>query len=215
MTLTTIESWLLALLALLLFACIGWLGSLVKKDASIVDSMWSLMFLLAAVIYFCLGDGGLRSNLILLLVSVWAVRLSGYLTWRNWGAGEDYRYQEMRRKHSPNFGLKSIYRVFGFQAVLAWFISLPLLFAVTVNHSINILDLAGLILWTIGFTFEAIADIQLAKFKSHEANKDQVLVQACGSSRAIQTTLEIFVFGGLSTCLRFRRGGGGLFCRRF
>ena len=175
MTLTTIESWLLALVALLLFACIGWLGSLAKKDASIVDSMWSLMFLLAAVIYSCLGDGGLRSNFILLLVAVWAVRLSGYLTWRNWGAGEDYRYQEMRRKHSPNFELKSIYRVFGLQAVLAWFISLPLLSAVTAEESVNILDLAGLILWAIGFLFEAIADIQLAKFKSHEANNDQVL----------------------------------------
>ena len=65
-----------------------------------------------------------RGALVLILVVLWALRLSVYITWRNWGEGEDYRYREIRRRNEPNFALKSLYLVFGLQAVLAWLVSL-------------------------------------------------------------------------------------------
>ena len=63
-----LDLWLLSLQALLAFGVAGWLVSLVKKDVSIVDSLWSIMFLIAAVIYYAFGDAGPRGQLILLLV---------------------------------------------------------------------------------------------------------------------------------------------------
>ena len=39
--------WLAGLAVLALFAVLGWLLSLPLRNVSIVDSMWSLMFLLA------------------------------------------------------------------------------------------------------------------------------------------------------------------------
>jgi steroid 5-alpha reductase family enzyme len=62
-------------------------------------------------------------------VSVWGLRLSAYITKRNWGEGEDRRYVEMREKRPESFPVTSLYRVFWLQAALAWLISLPLLAA--------------------------------------------------------------------------------------
>ena len=167
--------WLEALAALLAFGIAGWLASLWKRDVSIVDSMWSLMFLLAAATYLFSGDTGPRAPLVMLLVSVWALRLAGYITWRNWGETEDYRYQKIRANNSPGFAFKSIYIVFGLQAFLAAVISLPLLAALTGDRPLGTLDVAGVLLWIVGFVFETVGDLQLARFKSDPANRGKVL----------------------------------------
>ncbi len=171
-----IHSWLTALYALTLFALAGWLYSIYRKDVSIVDSMWSLMFLIATAIYALSADlPGSRSLLVTVLVAVWALRLAIYITWRNWGEAEDYRYQKIRENNSPNFEFKSLYIVFGLQAVLAWFISMPLLIAVSGDMPLGYLDAAGTIIWLTGFIFETVGDLQLAKFKSDPRNKGRVL----------------------------------------
>ena len=169
------DSWLLALAAVVIFGTAGWIVSLARRDVSIVDSMWSIMFLIAAIVYVYFGDIGPRATLVMLLVAIWSVRLAGYITWRNWGEGEDYRYQNIRRNNAPNFALKSFYIVFGLQAVLAWFISLPLMAAISGTRPIGILDLLGVVVWIIGFVFESIGDLQLAQFKANPENKGKVL----------------------------------------
>ena len=79
--------------ALLLVATAFWIVSLVKDDVSIVDSVWSLMFLIAALAYLAAAEiTGPRAVLVLGLVAVWALRLAIYITWRNHGKPEDYRY---------------------------------------------------------------------------------------------------------------------------
>ncbi|MEE4379488.1 MAG: DUF1295 domain-containing protein [Candidatus Competibacteraceae bacterium] len=168
--------YLSGLAAALAAAALVWLISLRKDDVGIVDSLWSLLFLLAAVSYVATAsDPGPRTVLILTLVAVWAIRLSGYITWRNWGEPEDARYQEIRRNNEPNFALKSLYIVFGLQGLLAWIISLPLLVAVVSQAPLNVLDYCGITLWLIGLVFEAGGDYQLARFKADPANRGQVM----------------------------------------
>ena len=169
------NTWLLALIALSAFGFAGWLVSLPIRNVSIVDSMWSIMFLIAAAVYFFVADSGPRAALVMLLVFLWSIRLAGYITWRNWGDEEDYRYLAIRRNNSPNFEFKSLYIVFGLQAGLAWLISLPLLAAITGTRPFGVLDLAGVLLWIIGFIFESLGDLQLAQFKSNADNKGKVL----------------------------------------
>ena len=55
-----LDTWLLALAAVMAFGIAGWIVSLIRRDVSIVDSMWSIMFLIAAIIYAYLGDIGPR-----------------------------------------------------------------------------------------------------------------------------------------------------------
>ena len=165
-----------SLIAIGLFALLGWLLSLVRNNVTHVDSMWSLFFMLAAFIdAVFIADLTPRAIFILVLVSIWALRLCIYLTMRNWGPHEDHRYVEIRRNNQPNFAFKSLYIVFGLQAMLAWVISISLFGAVTSNVAINNLDYFGAALAILGLIWETLADWQLSRFKSKTSNKGKVL----------------------------------------
>ncbi|MDP9087470.1 MAG: DUF1295 domain-containing protein [Pseudomonadota bacterium] len=153
-----------------------WLVTLIRGNVSIVDSLWPLLFLIAASLYACQAEAlSPRAVLTLCLVTAWALRLSIYITARNWGQEEDRRYQAIRARNQPGFELKSLFLVFGFQALLAWIVSLPLLGAILGTASWGILDGIGAALWLIGFCFEAGGDWQLSRFKSDPANQGKVM----------------------------------------
>ena len=172
-----IRAYLLTLAVILLAAFGVWLVSLKKRDVSIVDSIWSMMFLLGVVVYLPLIDTppGPRTLLILTLVALWALRLAVYITARNWGHGEDHRYQAIRARNQPNFGLKSLYLVFGLQGLLAWFIAMPLMTIISGQAPIGWLDFAGVGLWLTGMLFETLGDYQLSRFKANPENAGQVM----------------------------------------
>ncbi|WP_295403503.1 DUF1295 domain-containing protein [uncultured Thiocystis sp.] len=166
----------LGLAAALTLGLGGWIASLPLKDVSIVDSLWSLFFLLMGAIYLLLAPAwGARALLVFALTALWAIRLSAFITRRNHGHGEDRRYQAIRADHEPGFWWKSSYIVFGLQALLAWVISLPLLAALLGQSPLGWLDAVALGLWLIGFFFEAVGDQQLAEFKARPENRGQVM----------------------------------------
>jgi steroid 5-alpha reductase family enzyme len=157
-------------------AFLTWLLSVSKRNASIVDSLWPLLFLIAAAAYAAaVPQLTPRAIGVLILVTIWGLRLSIHITRRNWGGGEDRRYQAIRARNQPHFALKSLYLVFELQALLAWIVALPLYAAITASSPLGILDLAGCLLWLLGFCFEAVGDWQLAGFKADPANRGRVL----------------------------------------
>ena len=168
--------YIIALLVILAVAVVSWLISILKKDVSFVDSLWSLFFLIAAAVFaFEAQPLSVKGILVFALVATWSLRLSVYITARNWGEPEDYRYQSIRANNEPGFAFKSLYIVFGLQGVLAWLIALPLLPAIVSDASLNALDIVALLLWIVGFVFEAGGDYQLAKFKARKDSEGQVL----------------------------------------
>ncbi len=184
-----LSAWLSGGAALLVAAFLTWLVSVAKRNVAIVDSLWSLMFLLAALAYAWVAPAWdaasaahvaapgtvERRELVIVLVAIWALRLAGYITARNWGHEEDFRYQAIRRRNEPGFAFKSLYLVFGLQALLAWVISLPLLGAILGPRPLGPLDYAGAALWLLGLVFEAGGDWQLSRFKKDPASKGQVM----------------------------------------
>lgn len=168
-------SFLSALPGLIALAVLGWLISLPRRNVDHVDTLWSLMFLLAFVLYAGFPPETVRGRLVFVLVLLWSLRLSIFITARNWGHEEDRRYQAIRARNQPNFAVSSVYRVFIFQAVLAWIISLPLYGAAQGTSPLGPLDYAGLALWVIGFAFEAGGDWQLSRFKRDPANAGKVM----------------------------------------
>jgi len=164
--------------AMLAFGFVGWVIATLRKNVTIVDSMWSLFFLLGLLYYahpdFANFNLIERRNLLLIMVALWSLRLSGYLSWRNRHPHEDRRYQTIRQRNEP-FWIKSLYIVFGLQALLAWIISLPLFGAAQSAAPLNVLDDVGLALWLFGFLWESIGDYQLASFKGDPANAGKVM----------------------------------------
>jgi steroid 5-alpha reductase family enzyme len=171
------QVWLTGLLSGSALMVVTWVASVVTKDASLVDRVWGLAFVVLAWTYAVVGGvWSMRTWLVLLLVSVWGLRLSAFITWRNWGHGEDARYAAMRNKRPDTFARRSLVTVFLLQAVLAWVISLPLLAAVALEGpALGPLDVVAVLLWVVGFTFEALGDQQLARFLGDPANRGRVM----------------------------------------
>ena len=157
-------------------AFLTWIASIARHDASLVDRTWSLMIAGPAVVYAAqVGWSDARAIALLVLVLAWGLRLCVYITSRNWGHGEDRRYQEIRARNEPHFALKSLVLVFALQAVLAWIVAMPALAALVGGRPFGVLDVAGIALAAAGFLFEAIGDAQMSAFKADPANKGQVM----------------------------------------
>jgi len=158
----------------------GWVISLIFRNVTVVDSLWGLGFVLIAWATLALSDGYMvRRVLMAAMVTLWGVRLSIYLSWRNWGKGEDPRYGRWREESGDKFWIVSLFKVFILQAVFMWCISLAPQFAQispTPAH-LTWFDALGVLVWTAGFLFESIGDWQLARFKAKAENKGRIMDQ--------------------------------------
>jgi steroid 5-alpha reductase family enzyme len=171
-----LHAWLGGLPAIVALAVACWLASLPLRDASLVDRFWSLLFVAAGASYALAAPAAAPRRLLLLaMLLAWALRLAGHITWRNWGHGEDRRYQAIRARNQPGFAWKSLVYVFLLQALLAWVISLPLLGALRASGALGVLDALGALAWLAGFLWEALADWQLLRFRAGPRTEGAVL----------------------------------------
>ncbi|MBY0279316.1 DUF1295 domain-containing protein [Candidatus Binatia bacterium] len=156
-----------------------WLVSLRARKASIVDIWWGPGFALIALLSFALTPAGAlsRRQLVLVLTTIWGLRLGTHLLVRNTGRDEDFRYAAMRASWGHGFGMKSLPRVFLLQAVLMWVVSFPVQAAMrsATPVTLGFLDYAGIVLWAFGLFFETVGDLQLARFKADSANAGRVM----------------------------------------
>ena len=99
----TIMAWNLVAVAAMMIT--GWLISIAYRNVTIVDSLWGLGFVLIAWLTYVMSDGYWgRKMLLAVLVTLWGLRLSVYLSLRNWGKGEDPRYGGWRKKVAAGSG---------------------------------------------------------------------------------------------------------------
>jgi steroid 5-alpha reductase family enzyme len=174
-----VQIWVQALIVIMIMMTTLWIISVFIKNVSIVDLFWGLGFMVTGWFYYFNTEGlEPRKLVLMIMVTIWGLRLSGYLTWRNAGKGEDFRYKQFRK----NYGEKrywwiSFFQTFLLQGVLMWLISVPLLGAQyqSGNSHLGVIDFAGIVLWIIGITFESGGDFQLARFKADPSNKGKVL----------------------------------------
>ena len=166
-------------LIILFFMTLLWVISLVLKDSSIVDIFWGTGFVVITWVSFVVTPQGFLARKILLatLVTIWGLRLSIHVLVRNWGKGEDFRYQKWREESGRNWWWFSYFKVFLLQGVLMWIISAPLpvaQFRSLPNHLVW-LDFLAIFVWLVGFFFEAAGDWQLSQFRANPKNKGKVL----------------------------------------
>lgn len=164
--------------AVFIYMTAVFLIALLKKDNSIVDIAWGLGFVLVALVTFFLKAGfEARHVLITLLVAVWGIRLASHIYRRNRGRGEDFRYAKWRKEWGRWFIPRSFLQVFMLQGIFMLLISSPV---VLVNHSLekelSPFDALGAVLWLVGFTFEAVGDHQLKRFKQLPESKGRLMM---------------------------------------
>lgn len=164
--------WLALLLAWLLVAVAmvaGWRWQQCRRNAGIVDALWSGGLGFSAVLLAALGRGAAAPRLCLaVLGGVWGARLAWHLWRRVRGEGEDGRYRQLRTQWGD--GSLRWLAFFQAQAALVALFALPFV-AVAGNPRTQPGWLAaGVLVWLLGVGGEVLADAQLARFRADPAH---------------------------------------------
>ena len=146
---------------------------------AIVDVCWGPGFVLVALISYLAsaGHGGdaARRATVLALTAIWGLRLAVHIGVRNAGRGEDKRYAAILSRRTGSLAGYVARTVYAPQAVILFVVSLPVQLAMYESAPIGVLGAVGIIVWGVGFGFEAVGDAQLARFTADPANAGKVM----------------------------------------
>jgi steroid 5-alpha reductase family enzyme len=147
---------------------------------NVVDVTWGASFVVVAAVSFAWSAqvphaDATRRILVLALTGLWGLRLSGYIAWRSRGHGEDPRYRAIMEKGSGSTQVRALTIIFGPQAFLSWFVSLPVQIAMYLRAPTGWLTGVGVAVWAVGIFFEAVGDAQMAAFRADPANRGQIM----------------------------------------
>ena len=193
--------------AILLCAAVSFIVHWIVAIPSLVTSsekyfdftgMIATLLLVATSIFALLGQGeqvSIRSTTVAIFVSIWTLRLGIFLYIRIVKSGEDKRFREIK-KSLPKF-------------LMTWTLSALWVFLTTVNAvtiiilnqhaNLDVFFIAGLFLWVLGFSFEAVADKQKKNFSEIPENKDKFITLGLWSiSRHPNYFGEILLWTGIA-----------------
>lgn len=169
--------WIISGVLFVYFTSLFFLAQYLHNN-SIVDLAWGIGFVLVAITgYVVMPEKTRVSTIVLVLVTVWGLRLFFHLAKRNIGKPEDYRYVNMRKRWGTHLAkLKAYLNVFVLQGVLLLIVSMPILFVMTSSvDSFYWWNVLGIVVWLVGFGFETIGDYELTKFKKDSSNHGKLL----------------------------------------
>ncbi len=140
-------------------------------DAGIVDVAWSLGVAAIGGVFAWVSEGDVtRRWLVVILATVWAVRLSGYVLTRVLSLPEDGRYQSLKEQWGER-AQANIFRFYQYQAFGCLLFALPLLVACQNPLPISFWDFLACGVGVASILGEMIADAQLARFRRENAGK--------------------------------------------
>ena len=143
-----------------------------RQSEKFFDLTGSITYVAVVIITLLLSQGpDLRSILLALLVTIWAVRLGTFLSRRIKKAGKDDRFDELKPSF---FRFLSVWTI---QGLWVTFTMAAALVAITSTDrkAFDLLAALGLLIWVFGFAIEVIADTQKSRFNANPANKGKFI----------------------------------------
>ncbi|KAL1631414.1 hypothetical protein SLS54_000174 [Diplodia seriata] len=144
------------------------------KFDKLTDFAGGTNFVLLAILTLAFGAdrGHARQIVCSVFIMLWGARLSGFLLFRILKTGKDDRFDDKRDKFFPFLGF------WVFQMLWVWTVSLP----VTILNSPAVTrypqpafgtgcDIAGVILFAVGFVMESVSDVQKYRFKARHGRE--------------------------------------------
>ena len=166
---------LLVLLVAAVVCAFCWIASLVTKDTSWVDRIWSIVpavyVWIFAIAGIAAGDDAARLILMAVLVTAWAARLTFNFARKGGYTGmEDYRWAILRARMKPwQFQVFNLLFIVLYQNALLVLITLPAFVAWQNPAPLNGWDAAFAVLFAAFLVGEFVADQQQWNF--HQAKK--------------------------------------------
>ena len=174
MSLATLSLYAWPVMAVIM--CALWAAQRRSHNAGVVDVAWAFGTGVVGV-WFALGaDGGAdaRQWLVAALAAFWGGRLGLHILRRVGSESEDGRYRYLR-EHLGDRVQPFMFGFFQVQALWTLLFALPMWAAATApGAALAWHDVAGLAVFIGAMAGEAVADAQLARFRSDPANKGKV-----------------------------------------
>jgi steroid 5-alpha reductase family enzyme len=161
-----------------LIMALTWAVGEVLRNHGIMDVVYPLVP--AAVGAFALTQApaalGAHSVVLVLLTAIWAARLVVHMVFTRGNlAHEPEPYASLRRKFGARWPVWGFFSVYMLQGVMCWIWSAVLVFGFTApDQHFTTLDAIAVVVWLVGFAFQAGGDRQLARFKRDPANKGKL-----------------------------------------
>jgi steroid 5-alpha reductase family enzyme len=164
-------------IAITLYVSLWFLLALKMRRNDIADVAWGIGFIFLALIgQLSASSASGRGILALSLVTVWGLRLSLHIGLRNRGKAEDPRYLNWRNEWGHHATVRSYFQIFLLQGFLSVIILTPVTYIqANTNYDLNWRDVLGWVVWLIGFAFEYVGDLQLARFKKNPRNRGRII----------------------------------------
>ncbi len=161
-----IEQLLLTAVVIGCFVTLLFVVSLIIKRNDIADVAWGIgIFTVALVSYFS-GPQTIPTQIMTVLAGLWGLRLTVRIFLRNLKKPEDYRYKVWRDSWGSWFFIRSYFQVYLLQGFLMIVVGYPFIHASVYGGALttNLFFILGILVWLIGYLFEAIGDWQLDRF---------------------------------------------------
>jgi steroid 5-alpha reductase family enzyme len=151
---------------------IAFIPAYILQTEKFFDLTGSITYITAVVVAVALSPiVDARSWLLLVIISIWAIRLGSFLFLRIRAAGEDRRFRELKTSFTRfllTWTVQGLWVSLTLAAALAAITS-------TLRLELGLLALIGFVVWLLGFGFEVVADRQKSKFKANSENADQFI----------------------------------------
>lgn len=137
----------------------------IMQSDKLTDLIYSLSFIALTAWLWSQHDNSSIHHLLLGMITLWGLRLGGYLFIRILTKGKDDRFDEMRKKFIKIAGFWTL------QTVSILILATPIfaLFSYT-NIELNFWNYLGAGIWLIGWLIESVADAQKFIFRKNPAN---------------------------------------------
>lgn len=168
-------------LVVLVFVTLLFGLSIILRRNDIADTAWGAGIALVAWATYFLNDNPKVNLFILVLISLWALRLALHIGTRSAKHGEDPRYVAFRNSWGRWFYVRSYLQVFVLQGALMLCVGFIGFYAAaqTVAATPTTLSIyfyyLGFLVWCVGMFFEAVGDYQLRRFLAEPTNKGHVM----------------------------------------
>ncbi len=141
-----------------------------RQSDKVTDLIYSASFLLLTFVLWLNNENNTAHHLLLIMVSLWSIRLGTYLFLRVHTMGHDKRFDQMR---------KNIVKISGFwilQAGSILILSFPIIifFQKTSTH-LSWIHILGTVIWLTGCLIESLADYQKYRFRTSLKNKNRYI----------------------------------------
>jgi steroid 5-alpha reductase family enzyme len=154
-----------------------WYGIAVYKQRNdVADIAWGLGYVFICFYLFLFqGSSGFFIALYIGYAMGTAFKYS-YLHSETKERQEDFRYKQWREKWGKTFYWRSFLQVFLLQGIILLIIISPVIFSTSVaEQNFSSITIIGVVLWIVGFFFQAVGDYQLKIFSKQRKSRDEII----------------------------------------